>query len=139
MSSPSTLTSCLGTGFMAGRVSAFPVVTSNFAPWRGHFIWLPINSPWSRGPASWVHTSSMAWNSPSTLQSATRWPSSSYTPTSPGATSPILAILWYSLIRLRHTLLEAKPDLTLYSPVELVLQSLEGDPARDLPEETEDH
>src|SRR5829696_1449185 len=79
----------------------------------------------------------MAWNSPSTLQSATRWPSSSSTPTSPGATSPVSAILWYSPIRLRHSLLEAKSDLALYSPIELVFQALQRDPARDLPEETE--
>ena len=47
-------------GRTAGNDNTFPFVTSNCAPWRGHSIRWPISLPWSSGPRSWLHMSSIA-------------------------------------------------------------------------------
>src|SRR5918997_4533049 len=132
----STLTSCFGTGFTAGRLFGLPVLTSKRAPWRGHLILSPSIPPSLRYAKAWVQTSSKAWNSPSTLQRATGRSSTLYCFTVPGATSSVEANLWNSGT-LGDPLLEAEPDLALYGPVELLLEALERDAARNLAEEHE--
>ena len=60
IASPSTRTENVGSGRIAGNVSALPVVTSKYAPWRGHISRVPSSSPASSAPPSCVQTSSTA-------------------------------------------------------------------------------
>ncbi len=45
MESPSTRTGYVRTGITAGSVNAAPVVTSKYAPCRGHMMRVPSSSP----------------------------------------------------------------------------------------------
>src|SRR5262245_25313524 len=57
---------------------------------------VPENLPFASGAPSWVHTSSIAWYSPLTLNSNTATPSRSIAFFCPGANSPTAATLTHS-------------------------------------------
>src|SRR5581483_5960020 len=89
MSSPSTLTLYVPTGRAAGRESTSPVRKSNCDPWRGHSIKWSSRKPSAREASSWVQVSSIARNSPSTLNTAMRFPPSSKARPSPAGRSAV--------------------------------------------------
>ena len=55
-SPPLTVTGYTGTGSVAGRCFASPVLRLNIDPWQGHCTLSPMILPFDNRQCSWVHT-----------------------------------------------------------------------------------